>query len=108
MHRCLASEWRTRELATAVGDHLVHVHIELGATARHPHMQREHVVMLAGENFVARLNDQLIPLVVEPLAVMVCGGSRLLQDGIGCDHLARNQILPDTEMLKRTLSLSAP
>src|SRR5262249_20687407 len=31
-----------------------------------------------------------------------------LQDRVGRDHLARDQILADTEVLKRTLSLSAP
>src|SRR5215510_7995049 len=39
---------------------------------------------------------------------MVGGGSGLLQDCVGSDHLARDQILADTEMLERTLSLSAP
>src|SRR5712671_1274903 len=108
MHRPLASERRARELAAAIGDHLVDIHIELSAAASHPYMQREHVVMLAGEDFVAGLNDQLIPLVVEPLAVMVCCSSSLLQNRIGCDHLSRNQILPNAEMLKRTLRLRAP
>jgi hypothetical protein len=71
-------------------------------------MQREHLVMLAGENFVARLNDQLVALIVEPLAGMVCGGGGLLQDRVGGDHLARDQISADTEMLERALGLSAP
>ena len=79
VHRCLASEWRAGELAAAIGDHLVHVHIELGAATRHPHMQREHVVILAGEDFVASLNDQFVTLVVQPLAVVVGGSCRLLQ-----------------------------
>src|SRR5262249_60508218 len=104
----LASEWRARELAAAVGDHLIHVHIELSATARHPHMQREHVVMLAGEDFVASLKDQRVPLIVEPLAGMVGYGCGLLQNGIGRDHLTRHHILADAEMLKRTLRLSTP
>jgi hypothetical protein len=34
-------------------------------------MQWEHVVVLAGEDFVARLNDQLVTLIVEPLAGVV-------------------------------------
>ena len=108
VHRRLATEWRARELAAAVGDHLVHVHVELGAAARHPYMQRKHVVMLAGEDFVARLNNQVVLLIVEPLAGMVRCGSGFLQDGIGGDHLARNEILADTEMLERALGLSTP
>ena len=64
--------------------------------------------MLAGEDFVAGLNDQLVTLIVEPLAGMVRDGGGFLQDGVGGDHLARNQILADAEMLERALGLSAP
>src|SRR2546422_9509555 len=71
-------------------------------------MQREHLVVLAGEDFVARLNDQFVPLLVETLAGMVGYGSGLLQDGVGGDHLTRNQVLADAEMLERALGLSAP
>ena len=59
MNRRLAAERRAGELAAAVGDHLVDVHVELGAAAGHPDMQRKHVVMLAGQDFVADLHDQL-------------------------------------------------
>jgi hypothetical protein len=51
---------------------------------------------------------QTVPVVVEPLAVMVHVGRRLLQDGADGDHLARDEILADAEMLERTLGLSAP
>ena len=71
-------------------------------------MQRKHVVMLAGEDFVAGLNDQFVSLIVEPLAGVVRGGGGLLQDGVGGDHLAGNQILADAEMLERALGLGAP
>ncbi len=71
-------------------------------------MQGEHVVVLAGEDFVAGLDDQLVLLVAEPLAGMVCRSSGLLQDGIGGDHLARNQVLADAEVLERPLGLRAP
>ena len=64
--------------------------------------------MLAGENLVAHLHDQLVPLVVEPLAGMVGIGGGFLQDGVGGDHFARNQILPDAEVLERALGLRAP
>ena len=60
MHRRLAAERRAGELAAAVGDHLVDVHVELRAAAGHPHVQREHVVMLAGQDLVADLHDQLV------------------------------------------------
>jgi hypothetical protein len=53
-------------------------------------MQRKHVVVLAGEDFVAGLYDQLVLLIREPLPGMICGGSSFLQDRVGGDHLTRN------------------
>src|SRR5262249_26310640 len=83
-------------------------HVELGAAACHPNMQGKHVVVVPGEDFIARLNDQSIALIVEPIASMIGGGGCFLQNGIGSNHFARHQILADAEMLKRALSLSAP
>jgi hypothetical protein len=77
-------------LAAAVGDHLVDVHVELSAAARHPHMQWEHVVMLAGEYLVTDLNDQLVGLVIKPLAGMVRVGGGFLQNGVRGNHLTRD------------------
>src|SRR6266478_4369016 len=78
MHRGLAPKRRTGELAAPVGDHLVHVHVELRTAARHPHMQGEHVVMLTREDLVADLNDQLVTLIVEPLAGIIGIGGAFL------------------------------
>ena len=71
-------------------------------------MQREHVVMLAGQDLVAGLHDQLVDVGVEPAAGAVGVGCRLLELGIGGDHLARDQVLADAEMLERALGLGAP
>src|SRR5580692_10517339 len=108
MDRRVASELRAGELATAVGDHLVDVHVELGSAARHPDMQREHVAMLAGQDLVASSNDQFVALIVKPFAVVVCDSCSLLQGRVCGYHFPRNQILPDAKMFKRTLGLSAP
>src|SRR5580704_9345758 len=103
MNRRVASKRRAGKLAAPVRDHLVDIHVELGAAARHPHMQRKHIVMLACEDLVASLHDQLVTLIVEPLAGMVRDSGGFLQDGIGSDHLTRYQILADAEMLERAL-----
>ena len=79
VHRSLASQWRAGELAAPVGDHLIYVHIELRATTRHPHMQGEHVVITAGEDFIAGLDDQFVALIVQSLTVMVSRGCGFLQ-----------------------------
>src|SRR5882672_5306275 len=108
MHRRVASKGRASELATPVGDHFVDVHVELGAAAGHPDMQGKHVVMLAGQDLVTGLNNQVIALIVKPLAVAVRDGGGFLQGGVSRDHLARNQVLADAEMFEGTLGLSAP
>jgi hypothetical protein len=104
----LAAQWSAGDLAATVGNHLVHVHVELRATARHPDVQREHVMVLAGEDLVTDWNDQFIAPIVEPLAGVVCIGGGSLHDGIGGDHLTGNQILADAEVFKRALSLRPP
>ena len=108
VNRRLAAERRAGKLAAAIGNHLVHVHVELRAAAGRPNMQREHVLIPARQNLVAGLRDQPMDLVRKPLAGMVGVGRRLFQDGVSGDHLARRQILADTEMLERTLGLRAP
>ena len=108
MDRRVASKRSAGELAAPIGDHFVDVHVELGAAASHPDMQRKHVVMLTRQDLVTGLNDQLRALIVEALAVMVRDGGGLLQNRVGRDHLARNQVLADAEMLKRALGLGAP
>src|SRR5215469_793978 len=108
MHGGVTSKWSARELTTPIGDYFVDVHVELSAASGHPDMKGKHVVMLAGKDLVAGLNDQLVALIVKPLAVVVRNGSCFLQGGVGRDHLARNQVLANAEMFKRTLGLSAP
>ena len=64
--------------------------------------------MLAGEDLVAGLHDQGVRPVIETLSLMVRDGRGLLQNRVGRDHLARDQILADTEVLQRALGLGAP
>ena len=104
----MAAKRGPRKLAATVGDHFVDVHVELGTAAGHPDMQGKHVVVPAGENLIAGLNDQFVSLVVKPLTRVIRGGRGLLQGGVGCYHLAGNQILADTEVLKRALGLRPP
>jgi hypothetical protein len=46
-------------------------------------MQGKHVLMLTCQNLVTDLNDQPVALIVEPLAIMVRDGGRLLQNRVG-------------------------
>ena len=87
MDRRLASKRRPRELATPVGNDLVHVHVELGPASRHPDVQREHVFVLAGKDLVASVHDEPVTLVIEPLPGMVGIGGAFFQRRVCCDHL---------------------
>ena len=100
MNRRLAAESCTGELAGAVREHLVDVHVELGAAAGHPDMEGEHVVMLAGEDLVGDLHDQVVGFVVEALAGVVNVRGGFFQDCVRRDHLPRDEVLPDAEMFE--------
>src|ERR1700692_1415989 len=65
-------------------------------------------MMLAGEEFIADTHDQILRGRVEPSASVIGDGRRPLQDGVGRDYLARDQILADAEMLQRSLGLRSP
>src|ERR1700757_5007524 len=108
MNGPLASERRACKLATPVRNHLIHVHVELGAAAGHPDVQREHIVMLAREDLVARLNNEPVPLGVEVAYRMVGMGCGFLQSRISRNHLAWHEILPYAEVFNRPLRLSSP
>jgi hypothetical protein len=108
MNRMLAAERCAGKLAAAVRNKLVHVHVELGAAARHPHMQREHVVMNASEYFVTDTCDQGVDLIRQPAVSVVRGGSRTFYDRIGSDHFAEDQVSANAEMLQRALGLRPP
>ena len=64
--------------------------------------------MLTGQNLVTDLDDELVALVIEPLASMVRIGGSFLKNCVRDNHLARNEVLAHTEVLKRALGLSAP
>src|SRR6185369_8603872 len=87
---------------------LVHVHVELRAAAGHPDVQREHVLMAAGEDLVAGLRDQAIAIFRQPAARPVRDRRGLLEDRVGADQLARHQIVADVKVLERALRLRAP
>ncbi len=104
----LAAKRGTGDLTAAVRNHLVDVHVELSAAAGHPNVQRKHIVVLASEDFVADLHDQFAPLILKPLAGIICYGGSLFQRRIGCYHFARNEIVPNAEMLQGALGLRPP
>src|SRR5262249_59756291 len=108
MNRLFAPQRCPRNLRTTVGDHLVDVHVELRTASGHPDVERKHVVMLAGEDLVANLNDQLVGLRTESPSREVRVGRRFFENRVGVDHLSWNEVRSDTEVLQRSLRLRAP
>jgi hypothetical protein len=64
--------------------------------------------MLARKDLVTHLDDQLMAFVIEAFTGMVGVGGGLLQEDIGANHFARDQVPADAEVLERALRLGAP
>jgi hypothetical protein len=98
----------TQQLAGAVGDHLVEVHVGLGAGARLPHHQRELAVVPAGEDLVGRGDDglRLVGRQLAQVAVHLGRGALDLRQRL--DQLLRLALAGDAEVLQRALRLRAP
>jgi len=71
-------------------------------------MEREHVGVLAGEDFVAGLDDELELLIGEPAIRVVREGGSFFEDRVGGDHLAGDEVRTDAEVFEGSLGLSTP
>src|SRR5260370_16114190 len=108
VYRVVAAERLAGDLRAAVADYLVDVHVELGAAAGHPDMERKLVLVLALQDLVADADNQVLLRVAEPAGLVVDERGGLLDDRIGGDHLPGHQVVADTEMLQRPLRLRPP
>ena len=88
------------EFDRAIRDHLVSVHVCLGATACLPNAQREVVIQTPGDHFVARLHDQVCFVVGKFAEILVneCGG--FLENAERANHLAWHSIVADIEVVE--------
>src|SRR5215475_2253099 len=108
MNRGFASKRFSGDLAAAIRDHLIHVHVELRSAPRHPDVQRKHVVMPSVKDLITDSRDEMKAQIVQPITGVVGNGSGLFQRRVRRYHLARHQILADAEVLQRPLRLSSP
>jgi hypothetical protein len=108
MNGPFAGERRACELTAAVRNDLIYVHVELRSASRHPHVKRKHVLMLAGENLITRLENEPVLVVAQPPAIVVGIRRALFQSRVRRDHLAGDEIVADAEVLQRALRLGAP
>ena len=98
-----------QDLVGAAGDHLIGVHVRLGARAGLPDDERELVVMHAARDLARRLLDRLGELGVEPAVARIDPRRRLLDEAQSVDDLDRHLLArAEREILDRALGLRAP
>ena len=89
-------------------DHLVGVHVALGAAARLPHHQGEMIVELARDHLVGGLHDGRRDVLGQQAELGVHLGGGPLEQAEGADHLGREALPGDLEVLEGALGLRAP
>ena len=108
MNRLLRAEFAAQQFVGAVGDHLVEVHVGLGAGPGLPHHQRKMIVELALDHLARGAGDGAgAPLVDQP-QFAVGLGRRELDDAERVNDLDRHPVLADAEILPRAFGLRAP
>jgi len=82
-HRTVAPAILARELAAAVRQHLVHVHVPGGSGTGLKHVDRKSVVELSGNDVVGRRRNRLCALFVENAKCLIGqrGGTFELRQG---------------------------
>ena len=107
VHGRLAAHLSAQDLYGAVGHNLVDVHVALRAGSRLEDNKREHLVVLASDDLVARLRDGLENLLRDAPFGTVVHGATLFDGSHRVDDLQRHPVLArsDREVLKAPLCL---
>ncbi|MNC85110.1 hypothetical protein D3C83_06880 [compost metagenome] len=96
------------QLGGAVRQHLVDVHVGLGAGPGLPHHQREMVVEPAGERLVRRPDDGIALLPVERTQRHVDGRGGFLDEHLRAHDLDRHGLAGKMEVMEAPLRLRPP
>src|SRR6185312_16190053 len=108
MNRRFRAEFTAQKLNGAVADHLVDIHVGLGAGAGLPHVEREMLVQLPADHLVTDfLDDVGLPLRQPPRASVDVSGS-LLDVSVGVVDILRHAVIADGEVNQRSRGLRAP
>ena len=99
----------TEQFEGAVGDHLVGVHVRRGAGAALDDVHDEFIVILAGDDLVARGGDRRRLLGIEQAQLLVGERGGLLDLGQGADQVRvnRDRDAGDVEILFRAQGMHA-
>jgi hypothetical protein len=108
MDRVLGADGAAEQLDRAVGDHLVGVHVRLGAGTGLPDGEREIVVELAVDHLARRFGNghRRVPVQLAEIAIGQRG--RLLDDAERADQRQRHRLRADREIHQRAAGLRAP
>src|SRR5665213_1821684 len=108
MNRLLGAELAAQQFVGAVGDHLIQIHVGLGAGSGLPHHQRKLIVELAVDHLARGADDGAGPALVEQTQFAVGFGGGELDDAERANDRHRHPVMADAEILPRTFGLRAP
>ena len=91
-----------------VGDHLVDIHIRLGAGTRLPDDQRELIGQFSGQNLIADLGDGVRLFLFQYAQAQISQGGCFFEDSESMDHFLWHEVAADLEVFGRALGLRSP
>ncbi len=108
VHRLFAADLTSKDFDSAVGNHLIGIHVGLRAGACLPYHQRKMIDQLEIYYLLRRLLYGFSDLLIQ-VALRHIHRSRSLLDNAQRAHQRRGHLLPaNLEILQRTLRLRAP
>ncbi|MCY1306059.1 hypothetical protein D9M70_558930 [compost metagenome] len=108
MHRLLRAHDAAEQFDRAVRNHLVGIHVRLGARTGLPDDEREMVVELAVDHFLRCLDDGIGYGGIQTAERLVGAGGCLLDDAERPDDRGRLLFPTDLEIAERALGLGSP
>ena len=108
MHQLFRAEFAAERQIGGVRDHLVDVHIALGAGAGLPHQQRKMLIQLAVGDVLRHRDDRLGAPGVEAAEIAVDLGGGALDQAERAHDFDRHALAADAEIMQRALGLRAP
>ena len=108
MHRLFRAEFAAERDIGGISDHLVDVHIGLGAGTGLPDQQREIVIQSAIGDVLRHGGDRPGPARVERAEIAVDLGGGAFDQAERMHDLDRHAFRADAEIVQRALGLRAP
>jgi hypothetical protein len=108
VHQASLAAAAAQQLAGAIGEHFVDVHVRLRATAGLPDRERELGIALAAQHLVGCLRDRAGLLLRQLTQLGIDERGRLLDQRERVQELARHLLVRDAKVLPAALGLRAP